>query len=120
MSAYKNDLDADIKQALERGDSDRLLIRRLFAFYPSKVLAAYKEAGFQILNSVSEHFGVPFRSIYIAGSVQTGYSYFKKRDFVPKDSDLDLAIVDPRLYQRYAEIAYRQTNGFNDLTRFPM
>lgn len=120
MSDFKLNLDAEIKAGLDRGDPDRLTVRRLFSFNSPRVLASYKEAGFQIINAVSEHFQVPFRGIYVAGSVQTGYSYFKDRDFVPKESDLDLAIVDSRLFQKYAEISFAHTNGYDDLTRFPV
>ncbi len=120
MSIYKADLDAEIKAGQDRGDPDQWTVRRLFAFDAARVMATQKDTGFQILNNVSEHFNVPFRSIYISGSFQTGYSYFKDRDFVLGGSDLDLAIVDARLFQKYAEISFRKTNGYSNLTSFPV
>jgi hypothetical protein len=111
-------LNDEIGDAMARGDSTDLIIRRLFCFNGSPILAQNPEAGFHIINDVSEHFGIPFRRIYITGSVQTGYSYFKDRDFDPDESDLDLAIVDAGLFQHYCEVAYKETKAYSDLTKF--
>jgi len=111
-------LDDEIGDAIDRGDSSEIIIRRLFCFNRSPILSRNPVAGFKIINDVSEHFGIPFRRIYITGSVQTGYSYFKERDFDPDKSDLDLAIVDARLFQHFCEIAYGVTKAYTDLTKF--
>lgn len=118
VSDLKKKLDDQIGGAIGRGDSTEIIIRRLFCFNSSPILARDPVTGFQIINDVSEHFGVPFRRIYITGSAQTGYSYFKQRDFDPSESDLDLAIVDARLFQHYCEISYRETDAYADQTKF--
>ena len=43
-------------------------------------------------------------------SAHTGYSYFKERDFVPGESDLDVAIISPSLFQDYSEQVYSMTH----------
>lgn len=119
MPEYKDQLDQEIRASLNRGDSDGITVRRLFCYGSAAVLLKHKEAGFDIINAVSQRFGVPFRCIYITGSVQTGYSYFKARDFIPAESDIDLAIVDTILFRRYCEIVFEETKGYTDLTKFP-
>jgi hypothetical protein len=120
MSDLKMLLDGEIRDALAEGDTEEIVARRLFSFNSSPVLENHRAIAFRIVNAVSQYFGVPFRAVFISGSAQTGYSYFKGRDFVPGDSDLDLAIVDSRLFQRYCEIVYAETRRYKDLTNFPV
>jgi hypothetical protein len=62
---------------------------------------------------------LPFSSIKVVGSAQTGYTYFSARDFVPGESDLDLAIISPTLFQHYSEQVYSMTQRYSDLSTFP-
>ena len=74
--------------------------------------------GFRILNEICERFKLPFSSVKVVGSAHTGYSYFKERDFVPGESDLDVAIISPSLFQDYSEQVYWMTHRYSDLTKF--
>lgn len=115
---YKDDLDADIADSL-RASSDPLHVaRRLFEFRASPVLQANAAEAFAILDEVANRFAVPFRSVVVVGSAHTGYTYHKQRDFVPGESDLDLAIISAQLFCRYSEFAFQITKGYRDLTRF--
>lgn len=118
MTDFKSKLDEHIRNSVAQGDTLNEAARRVFCFNSSAVLESNTNEGFSILNKVSKHFSVPFRSIYIAGSAQTGYSYFKEREFIPNESDLDLAIVDMNLFRKFSEIVYGITKGYNDLTKF--
>lgn len=120
MSDLKILLDGEIRDALAEGNSEEDVTRRLFSFNSSLVLKDHRAAAFRIIDTVSKYFVVPFRAVFISGSAQTGYSYFKGRDFVRGDSDLDLAIVDAGLFQRYCEIVYAETRRYQDLTKFPV
>ncbi len=115
---YKESIDQRIKAALDRGSSDTLAARRIFSFDSSPVLDSCRDDWFDICQAVADKFSVPLRRIYLSGSAQTGYSYFKATEFTPGESDLDLAVVDPGLFQRFCEISYRATSGYTDQTKF--
>lgn len=115
---HKDDLDAELASSLNNGYSPPLVARKLYGFRGSPVLQANSTQAFDILNDVADRFALPFRSVLVVGSAHTGYSYWKERDFTAKVSDMDLAIVDIRLFCRYSELAFTATNGYTDLTRF--
>ncbi len=118
MTKHKDELDAEIKRARENGDSDELIVKRLFYFRRSPISIIHDDAIFKIFSSVAKKFDVPFKSIYVSGSAQTGHSLYKNTDFTERDSDLDLAIVDSGLFTRYMEASFSVTDGYRDLTKF--
>lgn len=73
---------------------------------------------FDIYNQISEHFNIPISNINAAGSGQTGYSFYKKTEFKEGESDLDIAIIDLNLFNKYIEIVYKNTNGLRDQSKF--
>lgn len=88
------------------------IVRKMFLLDGAFVFKDNTVLGFQILNSIAQKFRVSLTSVKIVGSSQTGYSPFKGSDFVVGESDLDIAIVNPWLFQRYAEIVYSATSGY--------
>jgi hypothetical protein len=119
-SLFKNALNEKINNCQSLGYADEIIARQVYCFDKSPILELdiYKNIGFEILSKISDHFSIPFRCIYIAGSVQTGYSYFKNRDFIPKKSDLDLAIVNSNIYKRYLDEAFNITKRYTDNRKF--
>jgi hypothetical protein len=117
---YRDNLKNNIENYISDGNSDNVIARRLFCFDRPVILSLdeYKDHGFELLNDVSEYFNIPLRRIYIAGTVQTGYSFFKNKEFVPKASDIDLAIVDTSLFKKYLETVIRETKLYKDNTKF--
>ncbi len=115
---YKQTLDRLLKQSIDRGEEGYKTIRRLFQYRFSPVLEKHYDVGFSVVDRVATYFAVPFRAVYLCGSAQTGYSYFKQRDFSEKESDLDISIVHPALFQKYSEISFEVTRGYTDLTKF--
>jgi hypothetical protein len=73
-------------------------------------LALYEEIGF-FLN-------LPISSIRVVGSAHTGFSLVKGTPFDRITSDLDIAIIDGQLYLKMFESAFRQTDGWRDLSKF--
>lgn len=119
MPVYKADLDKEISRGRLNGESDELIVRRLFYFWRSPISRLHENAIFNIFNEVAGKFGVPFKAIYVSGSAQTGHSLYKNTDFIEGESDLDLAIVDAGLFQKYSEISYVASNNYRNLTKFP-
>lgn len=71
-----------------------------------------------IRRKVATKFSIDAHQIYVCGSSQLGYSYIKQKEFTPKESDLDLAIISSTLFSKYFSIAIKETNGFSDLIKF--
>lgn len=115
----KDSLDRAIKHAQGLGESEQQIIRRIFFYRPSPISESQNDPIFAIFDAVSDKFAVPFKSIYISGSAQTGHSLYKHTDFDPDSSDLDLAMVDPRVFQEYSEASLIATQGYRDNTSFP-
>ncbi len=108
-----------IRNSLKIGMPHNLIARKIFLTYPTKIFTGSEDLGFEICNVVSCFFKIPINHIQFSGSGKVGYSYFKNREFIPGKSDLDIAIVDLQLFNKYSEIVYGITKGFTDLTKFP-
>lgn len=73
-----------------------------------------------ILNAIARHFDVPITGIQVVGSAKTGRSFHKKQDFIVGVSDLDVAVIDGKLFAKYAEIVLLGSRGYTDLSKFPL
>ncbi|WP_406666447.1 hypothetical protein [Gallaecimonas sp. GXIMD1310] len=109
-------------ESIEAGLKDKKpyneIVRKVYLAYPTKAFVGDEERQYQILNDISCFFDVPIMSIQVAGSAKTGRSFHKKRDFEVRNSDLDIAIIDPILYQKYMENIFSVTKGYSDRTGF--
>ena len=119
LSMKKASLDQAIKHAQGLGETPEQIVRRIFFYRPSPISEAENDPIFSIFDEVAKKFNIPWKAIYISGSAQTGHSLYKNTDFDPKSSDLDLAIVDPGIFQKYSEISSITTKGYRDNTAFP-
>ena len=97
----------------------RFIARRLFLYDFGCVFEDNQDSGFAILNAICERFKQPFSAIKVVGSAHTGYSYYKTRDFVAGESDLDIAIISTSLFQEYSQAVYWMTHRYTDLSNFP-
>lgn len=109
-----------IDEGLKANRPHSEIVRKIYLTYPTSVLVGNEERQFQILNEISEYFNVPIMNIQVVGSSKTGYSFHKRTVFNAVTSDLDIAIIDPNLFQNYTEWVFKNTNGFTDRTGFPV
>lgn len=114
-----NHLEA-IQKGLDEKRNHNDIVRKVYLVYPTYALIDDDERKYEIFNSISKYFSVSIMSIQVAGSAKVGHSFHKRRQFAPKESDLDIAIIDPALYLRYVEIVFNETRGYSDRTRFPV
>ena len=119
MSLPKSQLDAIIAAMAAESRPARTIARRLFLYEEIRAFAGDRNRGFAVLNDICEHFKVSFSAVRVGGSAHTGYSYFKNRDFTPRVSDLDVAIISPLLFQKYSEYVYSFTKRYSDQSKFP-
>lgn len=111
-------------ESIEKGLKDKKpyneIVRKVYLAYPTKALIGDEERQYQIINDISCFFGVPIMSVQVAGSAKTGRSFHKQKDFDPGNSDLDIAIIDAALFQRYVEAIFTVTKGYSDNTGFSL
>lgn len=117
---FKSDIHNEgIKSGLKYGQSVLDISRKIYLGYPTAVFIDNEDTEFEIRNAVANHFKISFTSVQIAGSAKTGYSYHQQQDFVPGESDLDLAIIDQSLFFYFTQEVYKFTKGYSDLSKFP-
>ena len=111
-------------ESIDKGLSERKshseIARKIFLTFPTKVLVGDEERQFDILNEISSYFNIPITNVQVVGSAKTGQSFHKENTFTPKESDLDIAIVDTSLFLSYTEWVFKKTKGFSDKTSFPI
>jgi len=95
------------------------IARKVFLTYPTHAFIGDEERQYSVYNEIAIFFEIPITSIHVAGSAKIGRSIHKGRDFVRGTSDLDIAIIDGRLFTRYMEHVCKVSKNYTDLTRFP-
>ncbi|MCR9240564.1 MAG: hypothetical protein NXH87_04215 [Rhodobiaceae bacterium] len=68
---------------------------------------------------VAKKFRLNIRDVLFCGSGHLGYSLVKDKEFSPDRSDLDLAIVNSRLFYELLEVAAKVSNGYSNRSMFP-
>lgn len=81
-------------------DDDTLDFCRKHLLHGTPFIFKEKDDGFyEFRKRIASKFKIPFHEVYITGSAKLGFSPFKKKNF-DYDSDIDVAIVSPKLFER--------------------
>jgi len=64
-----------------------------------------EDAYYEFRKRISEKFNIDFHEVFITGSAKLGFSPHKEKMF-DYDSDIDIAIVSPRLYEKILDSIY--------------
>jgi hypothetical protein len=107
-----------IHDRLKKSDSPEKIALGVYVVYQTAAMKGLDDMKFDILYAVSEKFQVNINNVLIAGSAQTGESFHKSTTFNSKTSDLDIAIVDSGLYEKYLQITHTTTRDYSDLSGF--
>lgn len=107
-----------IQLGIDNSVRNDVIARKVYLSFPTYIFIGNEELEFELLNSISNFFKIPYTSVQVVGSSKTGFSYYKNKDFIKGESDLDIAIVDENLFIEYCEIILRETNGFKDISNF--
>lgn len=108
MFDHRQNLDENRKSRT----SPREMARKLYLSYPTCALAEDPEPEYEIRNRFALLYNVPLSGVQIIGSAKTGFSLIKRSAFAQKTSDLDVAVVDARLFHQFWEDAYETSRGF--------
>lgn len=114
-----NHLEA-IEAGIRGNVSHSEIARKIYLTYPTKAFVGAEEQQYLIVNEIALFFDVPITAIQVAGSAKTGRSFYRRQDFIPGTSDLDVAIVDTRLFVKYSEIVFTRSKGYSDQVLFPI
>ena len=113
----------DYRQLIDEGARTRLHVRRiskqLYFLAPSFVFDGNYGLQLELYERICEFLNLPLACIRLVGSGHTGFSLIHNTPFNRESSDLDVAIVDPKLYLELFELAFDVTNGWSDVSKFP-
>lgn len=94
------------------------LVRQYYLVNPTASFQSRLEKAHEILHAVSENFLIPISHIKVTGSAHLGYSFIKKREFIEKQSDLDLAIISTNFYNLFFEKNLEETRQYSKKDKF--
>jgi len=66
------------------------------------VFAGREDEYFEFRTRIAQHFGINYQNVFIVGSAKLGFNYFSGKAF-SYESDIDVVLVDERLFERYYE-----------------
>ena len=107
--------------ASAHSDKDILQITRKYILHGiPHVFLSKPDEYYDFRNLIAEHFNIDYRNVFIVGSAKLGYSYWKRTKF-SLESDIDVAIVNPHLFDYYqkfiCDFQYNVQNGNVRMTK---
>ena len=97
---------------------DHTTARKEFLTDNAVYFADKKDLYLAVKDDISTDLNIPLSLIRICGSAYWGKSFVEERDFVPGDSDLDVALIDQMLYVQCLSEVRQMTRNFSNLTAF--
>jgi hypothetical protein len=92
--------------------------QKIYLSYPTQIFIGAEDQEFELRERIATFFHVPITSIAIVGSAKLGMSPYKRQNFDPTRSDIDIAVISGNLFTKYVEICLKVSNGY-DATKFP-
>jgi hypothetical protein len=89
------------------GRDDETVVRRLYSVELPFAFENERGKYFDVIESCSRFLNLSVLDIKVAGSAQTGYSFHSQRPFDPGNSDLDLAVISERYFERLLRAAQK-------------
>lgn len=71
-----------------------------------KLFEGREDEYYEFRKKISQKFNLNFYEIYITGSAKLGFSAYKRK-FFDLESDIDIAITSPELYEKFMEYIYK-------------
>ena len=91
----------ELRGCTEPDKLEEFCLRKMLHGTPH-VFAGREEEFFTFRRRISQHFRIHYNEIIITGSAKLGFSPLKRKYF-DYDSDIDIAIVSPRLFEKYLD-----------------
>ncbi len=94
------DLDSFFRALSEISSDEEMLdfCRKYILHGTPRVFESKDEEFYEFRKRIGDRFNISFYEIYITGSAKLGFSPFKRKEF-DYDSDVDVALVSPRLFE---------------------
>lgn len=105
IKQWKKDFTMFVKD--DRNSVDRIMNKYLLFGIPY----LYKDdesTYFELKEEISEHFNIQQTQVYVVGSAKLGFSISPQKRFkdLDEDSDIDVAIIDEKLFDEYWKRVY--------------
>ena len=100
-------------------ETDRLRILRKLVFHGTPaVFNGDEDEYFEFRQLIAEKFKIGYQEVFIVGSAKLGFSYVKETDF-SYDSDIDVALVNNQLFERYFDIICEYQYKLDQFRKIP-
>lgn len=98
--------------SLDNKEDINIIVEKVYLSSPTYSFINTLESTYTILNTISNHFSIPFKHIYVTGSAHIGFSLKTLKEFDNQTSDLDIAIIDTNLFEIILRGISNETNNF--------
>lgn len=103
----------ELNEMLVLGKNNRDIIKHLYLIRPTCAFSENYEVAEKILSEIAEFFNIFISDILVCGSAKLGFSLYKNSDFNPKQSDLDLAIINPIIFTKIFDEILQETRNYS-------
>lgn len=93
---------------------------KLFFCYQSAVFLSQQDMRYAISKEIATRFSISLTAVHFCGSAHIGSSPHRQTPFKEGESDLDVAIVSPQLFEEYLLISMNNSRGLTDPSCFPV
>jgi len=107
-----------MRQSVSSGMASDVVAMRLLILSPTVAFDGLEEREFEIIERISQFFGVSIRSVHACGSAKLGFSPRRGSEFVFGESDFDVSIIDPDCFTWYVGEVIRETRQYQDRSSF--
>lgn len=118
MSSELSALKSAVREIGKRYPDRYDRARRLYVQERAVALQNDRDTEYKIKAEVHKYFDIPYSDVLFAGSAQLGFSAYKDTLFAPSRSDLDIACVNTRLFQRAWIDVIEESNAFSNGSAF--
>lgn len=113
------DARAVFREVMDETIGSEQRARRLFIDKAPHALVNNERELLDIKSNIAQHFDCDYTRIFFCGSAQLGFSPRKDKNFSSTSSDLDVAIIDPDLFQKVWQDLLAFSRAFNEQNIFP-
>lgn len=103
----------ELNEMLESGKDNKDIIKQLYLIRPTCAFSENYEIAEKILSEIADYFNIFISDILVCGSAKLGFSLYKNSDFNPRQSDLDLAIINPIIFTKIFDNILQETRNYS-------
>lgn len=103
----------ELNEMLVSGKDNKDIIKHFYLIRPTCAFSENYEIAEKILSEIADYFNIFISNILVCGSAKLGFSLYKNNDFNPRQSDLDLAIINPIVFTKIFDEILQETGNYS-------